>query len=179
MAEPAKLPGEENPPPRTRRRSAEEGRPTSPVAQHRTLTTLSLDPGAELQVTRSRRPSYRFEGGKFYQMSLPMSLYLGKLRLSGAEYALLHVLTGSQARGGLIEMTQKEIAKKVRTGRSDVSRTLKKFRGWGLVIQVGNGLYRINPRVAFYGTSEEQEAVLSELYEDLPELRLPRIPGDD
>jgi CRP-like cAMP-binding protein len=139
---------------------------------------LSLEAGAELQVTRARRPSYNFEGGRFYQMSLPMSDYLGRLRLSGTEYALLYVLTGKQNRGGLITMTQKMLAERLRTGRTDVSRILKKFRRWGLVIQIGNGAYRINPRVAFYGTSEEQEAVLSELDEDLPTLNLPKIPED-
>ncbi|WP_160050108.1 MULTISPECIES: MarR family transcriptional regulator [unclassified Nocardiopsis] len=111
-------------------------------------------------------------------MSLPMSDYLGRLRLTGAEYALLLVLNGKQNRGGLIEMTQGQLAERARLGRTDASRILKKFRSWGLVIKVGNGAYRINPRVAFYGTSEEQEAVLHELDEDLPTLNLPKIPGD-
>lgn len=167
MAKPAKkpalrsLPGLKSPEP-------------APVEEATRDHTIQLAHGDQLRVTRQPHTNYDFVGGSYYQMSLPLSFELGQLRLSGAEFSLLHILMGSQERGGIIKLKQAEMAEEMRSERGEVSKLLKRLRAWGLVIAVQRGVYRVNPRVAFYGTSSEQAEVIAQFPDGAPEIKLPR-----
>ncbi|MGW8527011.1 hypothetical protein [Nocardiopsis sp. NPDC055824] len=145
-----------------------------PVEEVTKNHTIKLAHGDELHVTRQARTQYDFVGGSYYQMSLPLSFELGRLRLSGAEFSLLHLLMGSQERGGIIKLKQTEMAEEMRSERGEVNKLLKRLRSWGLVIPVSRGVYRVNPRVAFYGTSSEQAEVIAQLPDGAPEITLPQ-----
>lgn len=170
MAEPAKaelriisgqsLPQPEPPP-----------RPVPPQAAGH-IQTLRLRRGQRIAV-EGERTEYDFYGGSFYLASRELSRRLPHLRLTVTQYDVWHTLLGEQHRGGVVTMTQAQIAKNLGTSRRKVGEALALFSEWGLIWRPRRGKYRINPRIAFFGKSAEQEEALGEMPADVPPITLP------
>ncbi|WP_174546538.1 hypothetical protein [Nocardiopsis dassonvillei] len=130
---------------------------------------------------RQAPAQYDFLGGSFRQMASALGQIAVEYDLSKRQCHLILMLAGKQERGGLIKMTQAEMAKEMRSksqpegwDRTDVSKMLTQLRKIGLIYAVPGkrGQYRFRPEVIFHGTSAEQQAAIAEMPESVPELRL-------
>lgn len=145
-----------------------------PAAPQQDATTHSIrvSRGQRL-VVEGNRTDYDFLGKTFYMASRELSRKLPHLGLTATEYDVLHTLFGTQERGGIIRATQKALADELNIGRKEVGEALRVLAQWGLIWQHRRGEYRINPRVAFYGKSDEQARALEQIPDTVPELNLP------
>lgn len=154
-----------------------QGQPPSespPVQPAGHVQTLKLGHGQRLTV-EGERTQFDFYGGQFYLASTALSERLPYLGLSATQYDIWHTLLGVQHRGGVITMSQGQIAEKLGTDRKEVGDALRCFARWGLIWRQRKGRYRINPRIAFYGKSQEQEAALADMPPDVPPITLPDV----
>lgn len=137
------------------------------------VTTLRLGHGHKLAV-ESDRSEFDFYGGSFYQASRALSAKLPSLGLTELQYSVWHTLCGTQLKGGIIPMTQKQIAERLQADVKEVGVAIRRFRTWGLLYTPGRGRICLNPRIAFYGTSERQQEALADMMPyDVPEITLP------
>lgn len=181
MAEPLRKPQRKTPP------EAPEDTPSPQPAEasqdvqaSASMRLLKLDPGDTLQVSRPGYTTYNFHGRSFFQMSLQLTDELARLKLTRTEYIVLNAVIGAQKRNsaGIIGRSQAAISKRVNVAAADVSRAVKKFVSWNLIIREGYRKLRLNPHAAFYGTSEEQAGALAEM-QGYPQIRLPPLPEVD
>lgn len=138
----------------------------------REVNTLRLGHGHRLSV-ESTRSQFEFHGGSFYMASRALSERLPYLGLTGLQYDVWHTLLGVQHKGGIIAMTYQQIADRLQTDKKNISRAIALFRSLGLVYQPRRGTIRLNPLIAFYGSSEQQQDALAEVPEDVPAITLP------
>jgi len=155
-------------------KKAVEGRngPAPVGAEEPRVQPIRLSPGQSL-VVQGRRTEYDFIGRSYYQASRELSAKLPHLGLTATEYDVFHHLLGTQERGGIIRATQEKIAKEFGIGRKEVGEALRRLAGYGLIWRPTRGVYRINPRVAFYGRSSEQAEAIQQIPPEVPELDLP------
>lgn len=133
---------------------------------------MRLGRGQRLAV-EGERSDYTFLGGSFYMASRALSDRLPFLGLTALQYDVWHILLGRQLRGGVVMLTQAQIADTLQTDRKEVRLALARFEEWGLVYRPRRGQIRLNPMIAFYGSSEAQREALDEMPEDVPEIVLP------
>jgi hypothetical protein len=119
------------------------------------------------------RTQYEFHGGSFYMASRALSERLPYLGLTALQYDVWHTLCGKQLRGGLVAMTQAQLAEALQTDPKEVRGALQLFEGWGLIYRPRRGRIHINPLIAFYGSSEAQQEALAEMPADVPVIQLP------
>jgi hypothetical protein len=136
------------------------------------VQTLRLGHGHRLAVERERS-QYEFVGGKFYMASRALSEYFPYLGLTALQYDLWHTLCGVQSKGGIIGMTQQQLADRLQTERNRVGEALRLFEDWGLLYRPTRGRICLNPRITFYGTSEQQAEALADLPDSVPHITLP------
>lgn len=154
-------------------RGGEEGQPDPPPvrpAQH--VQTLRLGHGQRLSV-EGVRTQFEFYGGSFYMASRALSERLPYLGLTALQYDVWHTLLGVQYRGGIISMTQQQLADRLQTDRKEVGIALQRFTTWGLIYRPKRGRIRLNPLIAFYGSSEAQQEALADMPDDVPPITLP------
>jgi len=135
-------------------------------------TVIRLGRGQSLRLDGSRE-QYDFFGGKFYQASRALSERLPYYGLSATDYDVWHTLLGNQVPGGIVPLTQRQIAERLGIDKKEVGTSVRRLMGWGFVYAPKRGVYRINPRVAFYGRSGSQEEALAELPRDVPHIQPP------
>ncbi|MFF9265762.1 hypothetical protein [Streptomyces longwoodensis] len=141
--------------------------------QLRGVTTLRLGHGHRLAVERERT-DFEFYGGSFYQASRELSARLPSLGLTELQYSVWHTLCGTQLKGGIIPMTQKQIAERLQADVKEVGIAIRRFRAWGLLYTPGRGRICLNPMIAFYGNSERQQQALADMMpHDVPPITLP------
>lgn len=136
------------------------------------IQTLRLSPGQRLAVEGSRT-QFEFYGGSFYMASRALSERLPYLGLTALQYDVWHTLLGVQQRGGVISMTHQQLADRLQTDRKEIGTAIAVFSRWGLVYRPKRGRIRLNPLIAFYGSSEAQVQALAEMPDDVPRIRLP------
>lgn len=125
--------------------------------------------------------TYAFIGGSFRQISAKVGELALHYDLSKRSCHLILVLIGIMERGNLIRMTQAQMAKAMASvhkpegwDRTDVSKLLASLREIGVIYPVPKkrGMYRLNPKLVFYGTAAEQERAIAEMPHDVPEINL-------
>lgn len=137
------------------------------------VTALRLGHGHRLAVENART-QYEFYGGSFYLASRELSAKLPTLGLTALQYDVWHTLLGVQQRGGVITMTQAQLAERLHTDRKEIGAAVGIFRRWGLLYTPARGRICLNPRIAFYGSSERQEEALADMLPyDVPPITLP------
>ncbi|MFE9427027.1 hypothetical protein ACFYNO_29130 [Kitasatospora sp. NPDC006697] len=102
-----------------------------------------------------------------------LSRALPLYRLTTTQYDVWHVVLGDMADGGWVHLTLEEIGVRLGTSKSNISPALSRLIGLGLLWRVSNGLYRINPRIAFKGSRDDWIAALGEVPDEVPEVVLP------
>lgn len=164
QVEPEELPGQSRP-----------ARPVKLVesdGSERPVQALRLGHGHRLAVERDRS-QFEFYGGSFYQASRALSERLPFLGLTALQYGVWHTLLGVQIRGGIIAMTQAQLAARLQTDTKSIRRALQIFEEWGFIYRPRKGQIRLNPLIAFYGSSGQQAEALADLPDDVPPITLP------
>lgn len=108
-----------------------------------------------------------------YYTSRELARALPMYRLTGAQYDVWYTMLGAMQRGGWVELTLADIANRLGMYESNVSTDLSKLRAHGLLWRQSDGLYRINPRVAFRGTVDEWNEALESIPAEVPEVLIP------
>ncbi|MFJ8443985.1 replication/maintenance protein RepL [Kitasatospora griseola] len=111
------------------------------------------------------------EGSVFTAQDLSRALPL--YRLTTLQYDVWHTVLGEMTDGGFVTLTLDDIADRLATSKSNISPALNRLAELGLLWRISNGLYRINPRIAFKGSQEEWIEALEEVPADVPEVVLP------
>ncbi|MDH6710902.1 putative transcriptional regulator [Kitasatospora sp. MAA19] len=127
------------------------------------MTAADHDPGTETFLTA--------EGSVFTAQDLSRALPL--YRLTTLQYDVWHTVLGEMTDGGFVTLTLDDIAERLATSKSNISPALNRLAELGLLWRISNGLYRINPRIAFKGSQEEWTEALEEVPADVPEVVLP------
>lgn len=130
-------------------------------------TATDHEPGTE--------PFLTAEGGVFTAQALSRALPL--YRLTTLQYEVWHTVLGEMTDGGFVALTLQAIADRLATSKSNISPALNRLAELGLLWRVSNGLYRVNPRVAFKGSRKEWNEALQEVPPGVPDVLLPTITG--
>ncbi|GAB3214246.1 hypothetical protein GCM10027294_53040 [Marinactinospora endophytica] len=147
----------------------------SPPVKPATVEPVSVHLKAHQRLVVENDPDhtlYDFYGGPFYFASREFSAQLAHVGLTATEHNVWLFLLGNQERGGVIPWTQREMAARLEVDTAEISRALKTLLERGIIWRPRKGVYRINPRVAFFGRSGQQAEALSEMPSGLPELNL-------
>ncbi|WP_030463350.1 helix-turn-helix domain-containing protein [Kitasatospora sp. NRRL B-11411] len=126
-------------------------------------TATDHEPGTETFLTA--------EGGVFTAQALSRALPL--YRLTTLQYEVWHTVLGEMTDGGFVALTLQAIADRLATSKSNISPALNRLAELGLLWRVSNGLYRVNPRVAFKGSRKEWNEALQEVPPGVPDVLLP------
>lgn|GEM_PF-2950974 len=138
------------------------------------VTTINVRTGDKLVVEPGHRTEYDFYGRNgYYLMSRELSARLPMLGLNATQYDLLHLMMGIQERGGIVTQTQAKLAEALGIHRTEIVKAMRLLLELGLIWQEKRGVYRINPRCAFYGRSGEQIEAVQAIPEHVPDLNLP------
>ena len=154
-------------------RSEPEPPAPGPTPDEPQVSTIRVGRGDRLVVERDHPNRYDFVGGAYYLISKELSAKLPTLGLTATQYDLLHLMMGVQQRGGVVRQTQTDLGHTLGIDRKEVGKAMQPLVEIGLIWQEKRGLYRINPRCAFYGRSGEQAQAVEEIPAHVPELRLP------
>lgn len=127
------------------------------------MTAADHDPGTDTFLTA--------ESSVFTAQDLSRALPL--YRLTTLQYDVWHTVLGEMTNGGYVALTLEDIAERLATNKSNISPALSRLAEFGLLWRISNGLYRINPRIAFKGSREEWVQALNEVPADVPEVVLP------
>lgn len=119
--------------------------------------------GEPVWMAERERPNYLFRpdsDGRYYMMLGALAAEnLEQSGYDGVTLRLLIRLARTTDSSGLITMTQKELALKLGTTQSTISRALKKLLKDGHVYKRGRS-YFLNPETSFHGRSDQHhEAV--------------------
>lgn len=108
-------------------------------------------------------------------VSLQFQRMLPMYGLTATERDVWDTMVGNQKVGGLVLLSQQEIADTLGIARQHVQAAIKKLSGHHFLWMKKRGVYQIHPMIAFYGSAEEQEAAIAEYGDDLPVIELPAM----
>ncbi|WP_371484880.1 hypothetical protein [Kitasatospora sp. NBC_00315] len=155
--------------------------PPPETAGGQNVVAIRLEPGESVSVNPApapepgagRREDFDFLGHTFYMASKELSAKLPFIGLTATEYDVWHTMLGAQLKGGIVLTTVIKLGERLGIGRKEAGEALAKFLGMGFMWLEKRGRYRINPRIAFWGSSAEQQRALALMPDSIPEIRLP------
>jgi hypothetical protein len=168
--------------PPTQPRRAPAPPPPTEIAGEQNVVSIRLQPGESVSLNPSpepalpadRREDFDFLGHTFYMASKELSARLPFIGLTATEYDVWHTVLGDQLRGGIVPITVTKLGERLGIGRKEAGEALARFLDMGFMWLERRGRYRINPRIAFWGTSAEQQRALALMPDSIPEIRLPK-----
>jgi len=102
-----------------------------------------------------------------------LPLILPMYRLTATEYDVWNTLLGHMQHGGTVPLGRGDIATRLNIDAGSVSRALKRLRDLGLIWQLSQRKYQVNPVIAFKGSPEEWVTAMDSLPEDVPPVPFP------
>ncbi|MFD9593121.1 hypothetical protein ACFWA9_10225 [Kitasatospora sp. NPDC059973] len=167
--------------PSTRPGSKPAQPPPAEIAGQQNVVAIRLHPGESVTVNpppvpepaSGRREDFEFLGHTFYMASKELSAKLPFLGITATEYDVWHTMLGEQLKGGIVPITVTKLGERLGIGRKEAGEALTKFLDMGFMWLERRGRYRINPRIAFWGTSYDQQRALALMPDSIPEIRLP------
>lgn len=135
--------------------------------------SVSLNPAPAPEPAAGRREDFDFLGHTFYMASKELSAKLPFIGLTATEYDVWHTMLGAQLKGGIVPITVIKLAERLGIGRKEAGEALTRFLGMGFMWLEKRGRYRINPRIAFWGSSADQQRALAMMPDSIPEITLP------
>ncbi|MFE9427028.1 hypothetical protein ACFYNO_29135 [Kitasatospora sp. NPDC006697] len=152
--------------------------PPAEIANPQNIVSIRLEPGESVSVAPAPALSsgghedFDFLGEHFYLASVELSAKLPLIGLTATEYDVWHAMLGAQLKGGIVPITVTKLGEGLGIGRGEAGQALARF-ALGFIWQERRGQYRINPRIAFWGTSRQQRLALARMPDTIPRIRLP------
>ncbi|WP_285739363.1 hypothetical protein [Kitasatospora phosalacinea] len=154
--------------------------PAEPAGAHNVVAirlqpgeTVAVNPAPEPEPASPKREDFDFLGHTFYMASKELSAKLPFIGLTATEYDVWHTMLGAQLKGGIVPITVIKLGERLGIGRKEAGEALARFLDMGFMWLERRGRYRINPRIAFWGSSAEQQRALALMPDSIPEIRLP------
>ncbi len=124
-----------------------------------------LPPG---QVTYfENKKKVKFEGSFSFMGNQMLGKKIREAKLTGFEYDIFFILVENMDFGGVIELTQSEIAKISGIDKSQISKAFKKLSDKGIIyhkrsIGKKTKIYALNPQLIYMGGAQDHQKAINE-----------------